>query len=121
HAGELDPAAPQLDADGLGEADHRVLGPRVGGDPRHPRLAGRRGDVDDVAGVARLHPLDRQLRAGDQPVVVDLALGAGRVVSLLDERCYGHDPGVVDENVDWTELAFGRVEEGDEGRAIGDV
>jgi len=52
-------------------------------------------------------------------VDVDLAVG-GRVV-LLQERPELHDPGVVDEDVQWAEVRLDRVEERLEGAAVGDV
>ena len=89
--------------------------------PGNPALARLRGDVDDVAAGPRAQPFDRQLGADDDAVDVDVELAADRVVRLLDERRHRHDPGVVDDHVDRAELAFGGVEEGGEGTAVGDV
>ena len=36
--------------------------------------------------VARRHPLDRQLGAGDHAVQVDVDLAVDRLLALLDER-----------------------------------
>ncbi len=74
HVADVDvgPHQAQLAAHRLGEPDDRVLGRRVGGAARRPELAGLGGDVDDVAAIARHHPLQRKLRAQDHPVKVDV-------------------------------------------------
>ena len=50
---ELDAAARELAADGLGQADDRVLGRAVGGQVREAALARDRREVDHVAAAAR--------------------------------------------------------------------
>ena len=74
HVAEVDVRAhqAQLAAHRLGQADDGVLGRRVGGAARRAELAGLRGDVDDVAAVARDHPLERELHAEDHAVEVDV-------------------------------------------------
>ena len=111
----------QLAAHRLGQADHRVLGGRVGGASRRAVLAGLGGDVDDVTAVARDHPLQRELRAEDHAVEVDVHHAPCRQVVLVDEAADLHDPGVVDEHVHRAQLLFGPVEERRERGAVGDV
>src|SRR3982751_6535861 len=54
-------------------------------------------------------------------VQVDVDLAVDRLGALLLERGHRHDPGVVDDGVDRSQLPFGLVEEVGEGGAIGDV
>jgi hypothetical protein len=123
HVAEVDVGShqPQLSAHGLGQANHRVLGGRIGGAAGRAVLAGLRGDVDDVPAIARDHPLQRQLHAGDDPVQVDVDHPPRGEIVLVDEAADLHDPGVVDEHVDRPKLLFGAVEEGGEGGPVGDV
>src|SRR5262249_22894827 len=121
HAGKLDAGVAQLTAHGLGEADHRVLRSRVGRDPGDTRLSGRGGHVDDVPAIASQQALAGELGADDDAVDVDVELALDRIVGLLGERRYRHDPGVVDDDLERAELALGGVEEAGEGAAIGDV
>ena len=72
HHRDLDPAVAELGADGLAQADDRVLGRAVGGAPRNPGLARLGGDVDDVAAASLPHPGNRQLHPVDDAVEVDV-------------------------------------------------
>ena len=96
-------------ADRLAQADDGVLGRAVGGAAREPGLAGRRGDLDEMAAAAGQEPLERELGAVDDPVQVDVDHPLGGRVGLLDERADGHDPGVVDQHVERPERALGLV------------
>ena len=62
----------QLAADGLGQADDRVLGGRVGRAAGCAVLARLRGDVDHVAAVAGHHARQGDLHAVDHAVEVDV-------------------------------------------------
>ena len=115
HDVDLDAGAVELGAQRLGEADDAVLAGGVGGAAGSAELAGDRGDVDDVAGAARLHAPDGLLGAVDDGVEVELELADRGRVRLLLERADRHDPGVVDDDVDRAELALDPVERGGEG------
>jgi hypothetical protein len=123
HVAELDRRAVdvQLAAHRLGEADHRVLGGRVGRAAGRAVLAGLRGDVHDVTAVAGHHPREDDLHAEHDAVDVDVDQpGRGRVV-LLDEAPQRHDPRVVDEHVDRAQALLDGVDERLEGVAPGHV
>ena len=64
--------AQQLAAQGVGEAEHRVLGGAVGRLQRDPPVGQCGADLDDGAAVARAHPLERRHRAPHVAEVGDL-------------------------------------------------
>ena len=59
---------------------------------------------------------ERELRAVDHAVQVDVDLARGGRVALLGEAAELHDPGVVDQHVERAELLLGLVEEALERR-----
>ena len=98
-----------------------MLGRAVGGAPREAALARHRGDVDQVTPPARQEPRQRQLRADDDAVEVDVDHPLRGRIGLVDERADRHDPGVVDEDVERAEPALNLDKEGFEAGAVGDV
>src|SRR5205814_3887412 len=105
----------------LAQADNGVLGRDVGGDARHAELPRLRGDVDDVAAIARDHLAQRDLAAVDHAVDVDVDLAVRAGVVLVDEAPDRHDAGVVDEDVDGAERALDLVGELLDRLALGHV
>ena len=106
---------------GLAETDHRVLGGAVGRAARECRLAGDRGDVDDVAAASRHHPPRGELGAGDDPAQVDVDHPLGRLRALVRQQAAEQDAGVVDEDVERAEPLLDLLEERLERVPIGDV
>jgi hypothetical protein len=111
----------QLAADGLGQADDRVLGGRVGRATRRAVLARLRGDVDHVAPVAGHHARQRDLHAVDHAVDVDVDHAHRGGLVLVDEAPQRHDAGVIDQHVERAEALLGGVDEGLERVALGHV
>jgi hypothetical protein len=67
-----------------------------------------------VAAAARAHAAHRLLRAVDDGAQVDVQLTVHARLGLLLQRRDGHDPGVVDEDVDRAEAPLDAVEVGGE-------
>src|SRR5699024_484041 len=59
--------------------------------------------------------------AVDDTEQIDTQLGTSRRFRLLLERPHPHQAGIVDENIDRTEIAADGVEEVGEGFGVGDV
>ena len=111
----------QLLAQRLAEAHDRVLGGAVRRAAGEAELARRRCDVDKVAAPAAREALERELRAEDHAVQVDVDHPLGAGVRLVDERADGHDAGVVDQDVERPEPVLDLVEKRAEAGAVGDV
>ena len=110
HGGERHAGALELVADRFGQADDRELGRVVDGETGDVRLAGHRGDVDDVTAPALDHQRQHELHAEDRTAHVDVNLRVAGRVALVEEAPGGHDAGVVHEHVDRTDLAFDEVD-----------
>ena len=121
HDADLDVRLAQLGADRLAQPDHGVLGGAVRRAAGEAGLAGRRGDLDEVAAVARQEALERELRAVDQTDEVDVDHPLRGRVGLLDERTDRHDPRVVDEDVEGAESRLDLVEEASKARSLGHI
>jgi hypothetical protein len=74
-----------------------------------------------VAAAARAHPADGLLRPVQDSVEVDLQDPDDRRVVLALERTDGHDPRIVDEDLDGPEPLLDLVEERREAWAVGHV
>ncbi len=71
--------------------------------------------------VAGDHPRETELHPEDHAVQVDVDRAPRGEVVLVEKPPDGHDPGVVDQHVERSELLFGGIEEAGEGVAVGDV
>ncbi len=65
--------------------------------------------------------LQRQLGAVDQPHQVDVDHPVRGGVGLVDERADGHDPGVVDQDIQRAEPVLYLIQERGEAVAIGHI
>ena len=105
----------QLQGRDLGQADQAVLGGDVGRLEGRGDQAVRRGDVDDPAPAPRRHARDHRahgVEGGREVDGQDLVPLGGR--EALDRR-HVLDAGIVDQDVDRTQLAHGL---GDHGRDL---
>ena len=106
-----DPARGQVPRAGMGHRDDRELARAVGGEEREALLAGDRGSVDDLAAASlRLQLLGRLLHAEQDAETVDphdpVLVFFGDFQEVLGLR----DPGVVEHDVEPTELGHRGVE-----------
>ena len=71
--------------------------------------------------ATREEALDRELRAQDHAVHVDVDDALGGRVALLDEQAERHDPGVVDQDIERPQPLLDLIEERGEALPVGDV
>ena len=106
----------QLAAQGVGQADDRVLGRRVNGRVRIGSESDDRGDVDDDSAAGGEHAGQGRLGGPDQPDQVGVDQRADLVLRHLVQPALPAQAGVVDQDVDPVVVPQGA---GDEGAGVG--
>src|SRR5262249_18448404 len=110
-----DAAACALLRQRLGEADLAGLGGGVVRLAHLALLAVDRGDVDDAAELALAHALDHRAAHVEQRAEIGVDDGAPLVRLHAVEHGVARDPGIVDDDVDGTDLAFDLLQSGGAG------